>query len=152
MDVCPHSVFQLFNHLFWEILQNYVYLLVCLVKLRFWCKVSIHSGIRSPFYEGEGFWSGNQDELDALWHHIFTSAVSSGLWPVNLVAVPWVLGELGFIDSFCIHFLVLWKDPWLPFSVAFSLQWRIGLQTLYHAASPTLTWEPAAWWENFYSF
>lgn len=33
------------------------------------------------------------DELDVLWHHIFTSAASSGLWLVSMVAVPWVLGD-----------------------------------------------------------
>lgn len=153
MDVCPRSVFQLFNYLFWEILQNYIYLLVYLVKLRFWCncKVSINSRIRSPLYEGEGFWSGNQDELDVLCHHIFTSAVSSGLWPVNLVAVPWVVGELGFINSFCIHFLVLWKDPWLHYLWPLASS---GGQTCRYCTilpAPPSAWEPAAWWGNFYS-
>ena len=33
---------------------------------------------------------------------------------MNLVAVPWVLGELGFMDSFCTWVLVPWKNPWLP--------------------------------------
>lgn len=52
MDVCPHSVF--FSCLIIYFVRFcktiYIYLLVCLVKLRFWCncRVSISGGIRSP--------------------------------------------------------------------------------------------------------